>query len=272
MPDRKRMTARRITLDDITNGDYHTQEGFNPNYIITPRGIKASRLSTIATVVDTFINDDESYGALTLDDGTATLRAKYFQDLEAMEDIEEGDIIEAIGKVREYDDELYIQPEHTIKRTMQHELLHAVEVEHLRRRWQEAIEAAQALQDEGKDEDDIIEELKGYGLDPEDAEAVLTYIDPEEQFSTGDDIESGSAEPQDETRATMQQQDQDEEDEHEEQIVLGLIEDLDEGDGADYNDIIDASDLSEERIESVINDLLSDGTCYEPKPGRIKKL
>ncbi|MCJ7429334.1 MAG: hypothetical protein MUP66_02985 [Candidatus Nanohaloarchaeota archaeon QJJ-5] len=268
------MTARRITLDDITNGDYHTQEGFNPNYIITPRGIKASRLSTIATVVDTFINDDESYGALTLDDGTDTLRAKYFQELDAMEDIEEGDIIETIGKVREYDDELYIQPEHTIKRTMKHELLHTLEVEHLRRRWQEAVETAQQMQDEGKSEQDIIEELKGHGLEPDDAEAVLTYIDPDEQFSTGDDIETTQEpqSPEEETRATMQQQDQDEQEEHEEQIVLGLIEQLDEGDGAEYNDIIDQSDLSEERIESVINDLLSDGTCYEPKPGRIKKL
>ncbi|PSH02036.1 MAG: hypothetical protein BRC26_02575, partial [Nanohaloarchaea archaeon QH_8_44_6] len=57
-----------------------------------------------------------------------------------------------------------------------------------------------------------------------------------------------------------------------EREVLEAIEDLDEGDGADYSEIVDGIDEPEDKLEDTINSLLSDGTCYEPQPGKIKKL
>ncbi|MDY6778411.1 MAG: OB-fold nucleic acid binding domain-containing protein, partial [Candidatus Nanohaloarchaea archaeon] len=247
------MTARRVHLEDILEGDYHKKEGFEPNYVITPNGVRASRVLVVATVVDSFRNDDETYGALTLDDGTETIRAKFFQDLDEMDEVEEGDILLVVGKVREYEDERYLQPELLRPADIEHELLHRVEAEQLRRKWQQAISRAQTMQENDRQEDDILQELQGMGLDETDAQAVLEYLDAEEQFDSGEEIET----PQDtksrpeppeaggETQATMQEEDEEAEDENHQQLVLGAIEDLDDGEGADYGAIIDSLDLSE---------------------------
>ncbi len=57
-----------------------------------------------------------------------------------------------------------------------------------------------------------------------------------------------------------------------EKKVLELVKELDDGEGCDYSEVIDQMDVEDDKIESVINDLLSDGTCYEPRPGKIKVL
>jgi putative DNA primase/helicase len=57
-----------------------------------------------------------------------------------------------------------------------------------------------------------------------------------------------------------------------EEAVLSYIDEHDTGNGVDYADLINALDADGEAVESAINTLLSDGTCYEPKPGRIKML
>ncbi len=264
MPDsRDRMTARRVTITAIINGQYHQREGFDPNFLITPQGMRVSRASVVATVVDTFVNDDESYGAFTLDDGTETIRAKFFQELDEMDGIEEGDIVHVVGKVREYDDEIYVQPELIQPRDISFELLHDVETERMTRRWQTAVQKAKEMQEDEKDEDDIRHELKGRGITKdEDIDAILTHLNEDEE---DDDVTFS------ESTASSGEKD-DEEQQNQEKLVLHAIGELDEGDGADYGDIIDTVDMAEEEVEDVINDLLSDGTCYEPKPGRIKKL
>jgi RPA family protein len=43
-------------------------------------------------------------------------------------------------------------------------------------------------------------------------------------------------------------------------------------DGISYTDITSSMSANEEDIESVINDLLSEGICYEPTPGKIRKI
>ncbi|MDY6769548.1 MAG: hypothetical protein SVU88_01100, partial [Candidatus Nanohaloarchaea archaeon] len=66
MPEsRERLTARKIRIDDLKQGRYYEQEGFDPNYLLTPHGLSVSRSRVLGTVVDTFVNDDESYGAVT---------------------------------------------------------------------------------------------------------------------------------------------------------------------------------------------------------------
>jgi DNA replicative helicase MCM subunit Mcm2 (Cdc46/Mcm family) len=54
--------------------------------------------------------------------------------------------------------------------------------------------------------------------------------------------------------------------------ILKLIEQIDKGDGADYQEILKKSKFSENEVDFAIQDLLESGVCYEPKPGLIKKL
>jgi hypothetical protein len=50
------------------------------------------------------------------------------------------------------------------------------------------------------------------------------------------------------------------------------VEELDKEDGADYSEIAEKVDAPEDQLEDTINSLLSEGTFYEPQPGKIKKL
>ncbi len=52
--------------------------------------------------------------------------------------------------------------------------------------------------------------------------------------------------------------------------ILGLIEASAEG--IEYAKLIEQSGQTEDKVDSIINDLLSEGICYEPTPGKIKKI
>lgn len=287
MPEnRSRLTARKVRIADVINGSYYTQEGFDPNYVITPYGMTVSRARLLGTVVDTYVNDDESYGAITIDDGTATIRAKFFQELDMMEDIEEGDIVECIGKVKQYDDEIYINPEMVLEREPNYELLRALEIERMREQWRDHVDRVKTLQDADKSEEDIRHELEAQHLTDQEIAGILEYVEMEDEFSTG---QEAAAQAQEQTHPTPgatqqpaptpgQEQSADSGDEDDgadedlQQAVMEAIDDLDDGDGAEYGAIVEAVDSDEDALEDAINDLLSDGTCYEPRPGRIKKL
>lgn len=259
MPEsRERLTARKIRAADVLNGTYHKQEGFEPNYLVTTYGLTVSRARLIGTVVDTYVNDDESYGALVLDDGTGTLRAKFFQDVEPMLEIEEGDIVEVIGKVKRYDGELYMTPELIVQRDATYELLRAVEAEAVQEQWDEYLSRAAELQEDGRSEDDIVQELQGEGLKENEIQGLLRRAS---------NPDPSPAQPVPEEGETAEDEDGDAR-----TLVLNAIDAVDEGDGAEYADITDRTGLDDEALEAVINDLLSDGTCYEPRPGRIKRL
>lgn len=184
-----------------------------------------------------------------------------------MEGIVEGDIVEVIGKVKEYDGERYINPEMVVERGPEYELLRALEIKEVRDRWQEHVETARELREDGRDDEHIVQELQGRGLDEMAAQGVLASLDMDaDAFEAGEPAQRSDG-------ASGADGDADAEDEDRRASVLAAIDALDDGDGAEYGAIQTEADIDdEEALEDVINDLLSDGTCYEPRPGRIKKL
>jgi hypothetical protein len=56
------------------------------------------------------------------------------------------------------------------------------------------------------------------------------------------------------------------------QFILKLIEELDIGDGADYMELLQRSGLPESEFDSIIQELLEKGYCFEPRPGKIKRV
>ena len=264
---RKRETARKVKIEDITSGKFYKEEGFTPNCILTPYGLRVSRSRVLATVVDTYENEDGSYGAITIDDGSDTIRCKFFQDLELMEDVEEGDIVDIVGKVKMYNDELYLVPEIIVNKSPNHELLRLLEYKKFNDQWKEIINKAKSLREEGKSEEDLLNELKAENLSEEDIKAVLKFLD------SGGEIQSERNPVRTERGAGQNKSENaSEADSNLEKKVLDIIDEKDSGEGADYSEIIENVDAEEEKLEDVINDLLSDGTCYEPRPGKIKKL
>ncbi len=248
MAQQKRQTAKLVDFNDLNSGKYFQREGFEPNFLLTPEGRKISRARTVATVVDRFTNDDETYGSLTLDDGNDTLQVKFFNELELMEDFETGDVLEVVGKAREYQGQIYLDGEILTRVRPEKELLHQLRLEKRKEEWDQIRTSVEQLKESGKDHEDIGKEMAGK-LTEGEVDAVLQSFN--EKFDEGG---------------------QDEGLENIEQDVLDAIQELDEGEGADYSDILDEVDEPEDKLEDTVNSLLSEGTCYEPKPGKIKKL
>lgn len=248
MPQQKRQTAKLTNTKELNSGKYFQKEGFTPNYLLTPEGRRLSRTRLVATVVDTFTNDDETYGSITLDDGQDTTQVKFFNDIDDVQEYDEGDIVEAIGKVREYQGQTYMDAEVLKQVAVEKELLHQLKYRKMVEEWNQIRDTVKQLKESGKDQEDIEKEMAGK-LDEEEVDSLLQSFG--ESFSVS------------ETQEDIENLEKD---------VLDAVENLDEGEGADYADIVDELDEPEDKLEDTINGLLSDGTCYEPKPGKIKKL
>ncbi|MBI4162524.1 MAG: hypothetical protein HY513_02480 [Candidatus Aenigmarchaeota archaeon] len=240
MTEKRRLTAVKTRIAPVVTGKFITQEGFNPNYVLTDFG-KLSRVRILATVVDKFISESGKMASLTLDDGTSTIRAKAFGGMAMFNSIEVGSIVDVIGRVKEYHGEVYLSPETTTVLDVNHELLRELEIRNSHR----------DLDDKKK----IVMDFKNTVQSTDELKRMMRerYAIPEEY-----------------TEALLESMPQKNNDYNEK--VLALIEKMDKGDGCDYSDLIAASGLAEQIVESAINDLLNEGTCFEPRPGKIKKL
>lgn len=99
------MTAKKLYIRHIVEGV------FNGTQLDTIFG-KVSEVRIVGTLVDTFLTDDQSYTSLTVDDGTETIRVKgWRQDVERLAQFRSGDLVDIVGKVREYNDEIYLSPQ-----------------------------------------------------------------------------------------------------------------------------------------------------------------
>jgi len=104
----KREIAYKVNLSQIINGKYIKEEGWNPNKILLDDGRSVSRVNIIAVVVSSF---GEGFKQLTIDDGTARISLRSFDDNNIFKDVAVEDIIFLIGRPREYNNEKFIIPE-----------------------------------------------------------------------------------------------------------------------------------------------------------------
>ncbi len=236
------MTARKVRLADITNGRYFagSKEEMKASYIISPLGQKVSRASIVATVIDKFESDDGKYSSVTVDDGTDVINVRAFgEDVAIFEGKEIGDLVLVIGKVKEYNGELYLNGEVIRKVEPNFEMLRKLEV------LDELLEAKKIV----KEITELKEKLTGeelannvsqrYGMDKECLSIVLDNLKVKKEVDYRPKI-------------------------------LELISSLDEGDGVEMSKLLGLSDLPENIIEKAMNNLLSSGSVYEPYPGKFK--
>src|SRR4030042_1159421 len=107
----ERMTARKTSIADITNGRWVKNEGLEPSFVVSQSGEQISRARIMGTVVSKFVSEDENFASITIDDSTDTIRAKTFKTAKPLDVIQVGDIVDLIGKEREYNAEIYMMPE-----------------------------------------------------------------------------------------------------------------------------------------------------------------
>jgi RPA family protein len=105
---RERLIAVRTSVADIVNGTYSEDDG--PK-VVSPFGVELRRVVLIGVIVNQYTGQG-NYAHVTIDDGTETIRAKAWgAESVSLEKVTPNTLVMVIGKVRQYDNEVYIVPE-----------------------------------------------------------------------------------------------------------------------------------------------------------------
>ncbi|MBU5537540.1 MAG: OB-fold nucleic acid binding domain-containing protein [Candidatus Aenigmatarchaeota archaeon] len=236
-----RLPAKKVRIADLLNGKffYGSKEEMKPSYVITPFGEKVSRVNLIGTVIDKFLSEDGNYSVVTIDDGTEAIRVKSFEGL-PFERVELGDLVRVIGKLKEYNGELYISHEIVEKiNDVNFELLSKVEILNNLIKQKKIVDDIKSLFNR-MDET----ELKNYARD--------TYSIDEETLSVI--IESKKKEIDYKP------------------VVLEVIQKLDEGKGVEIKKLFEVLNLPENIVEKTLDELINEGSVYEPTIGFLRKV
>jgi len=225
----ERMTAKKTRIADIVNGEWVQQDGMEPSYVVTSKGGRVSRARILATVVSKFMSEDGNFGSVTIDDGTDTMRAKCFKDLTPLEKAEAGQLVDLIGKVREYNGEIYVMPE-VMKHVTDPNLMLLRKLELMK----------------GARESGGLE-----GTAPAAGEGAGSADKPR---GPADGAAGAAAPEKDGLRKKVLD-------------IIGASKD-----GIAYAELIEKSGQGEDKVDGAVNELLSEGICYEPTPGKIRKI
>jgi len=312
----ERQVAYKVWLASLHGAEYVKQEGWAPNYV-TIGGTQISRVHVVATVVSKFIADDGNYGALTLDDGSDTIRVKAFgPDVKRVEAAQVGKLVRFVGKVKEYNDEVYLSPE--IIRAMDNPnwlIAHRMELGEMPPRaegtsgsgtssgmssgasrvspLQQQSLGVDAAFDSSKEDASSLKSVSTpqTATNPatQPAEVIISEADitgdskeapvtatgasttaPEANIVTDSKLVAGKPEVATDSKAAERSEASPEESINAQ--ILALIGELDAGDGASTDKLIEALGLEPEVAKPKIAELLASGEIYEPKKGMLKLL
>ncbi|NOQ37421.1 hypothetical protein GQ472_00905 [archaeon] len=258
MHEAKRHPAYKLDISDITCNPYiKTEADLEPNYIDIAGKLKVIRVRLLAKVTFKYLSDDGNYASITLGDGKNSIRVKAWQDIRCLKETEKENLIDIIANVREWNGEVYLVPEVLRK-------IDDPNLETLRR-----LEIQKFRKDMGFPEKEDIE--KEIGSENKTVPDVPAIVDTDTK-----DIDDKEKEDKAETLKEEAPAKEEKKPEKEEKslrvLVLEIIDKLDEGDGADFEDVLGSVKGPEKEVEAIINDFLSEGTCYEPRAGKIKVL
>lgn len=227
----KRSTAYRIRLKNIVNSPYEKREGFNPS-VIKFNNLEISRVNVIASIVGKYLTDDQNYCAITLDDGSETIRVKNFgAEVGVIKELNVGDIVRIIGKVKEYNEEKYIAGE--ISKVLNPNWLIVNEIE---------------LSNQNQTEKDT-----------STTDSINKVIETKTNSSENEEIISISSESSDSESSIKQK-------------ILQYLKNNDNGTGVIMDQIMTSLDVSSEEVKDSLYELLKVGEIYEPKKGILKIL
>lgn len=104
------MIAYKMRIIDLVNGKLKN-DSMGGVVLSTPFG-ESKEARILGTIIDSYRNNENTYGSFTIDDGTATTRIKAWSDkIELLDKFKEGEIVDIIGRVGQFQDEIYIVPD-----------------------------------------------------------------------------------------------------------------------------------------------------------------
>lgn len=248
-----RQTAHIVSISSIHRAMYTKTEGeWEPNYLLI-KDRKVSRANLMGVVISGTAQEG-AYSSFTIDDSTGTISVRIFED-STKHEYELGDVVMVIGKIREFNSEKYIVPE--IIRKIDNEVWLDVRKKELEKidvsmldRVRSDEQPMQASTPGAPKQEPAPREERASSIEKEIAEnaEVLKESTAPQSASAEDDVPT----------------------ENNTEKVFNLIKKLDTGDGANIEEVIEESGLSD--CEDIIEALLNEGEIFEVKPGHLKVL
>jgi len=241
----KRIPAKKARIVDITSGKFFpaNAQAMKPAYVITQFGEKLSRINILATITEKFTSEQGNYASVTIDDTTNAIRAKVFgADTQLFDNLNKGDAVVIIGKVKEYQTEIYVATESARKIPQQqsnYENLRRLELLNNLNEQKKIIDNLRTLKNRMSEE-----ALKKYAEDNGLSEDILEVVMKESEVDY---------KPQ----------------------LLKIISQLDTaGSGVEimkiFEQVKEVANLPDIVIEQTVDQLLSDGYIFEPLAGKFR--
>jgi len=247
----KRSTAYKLNIKDITESDFFQEEMEDKkiSYAVTSFGLKISRVRIYGDVSYVKPRENESTGNIksvyfVVNDGTEDIgvnaflesqyNARYYESIKISKDLKLGDSVDVIGRIRKREDKFSIIPE-IIRRIEDPNLetLRELEKVHLK----------------------LLIKKKKFIPDRKSPEKVQEESKVEEKNIDFEEEEASTAENNDEIGK-----------------ILAVIEEQDEEDGVTIEKISTITNIDMDRLRRIVRELFEDGTIYEPRAGKYKKL
>ncbi|MFH0701907.1 MAG: OB-fold nucleic acid binding domain-containing protein [Candidatus Woesearchaeota archaeon] len=224
-----RQTAVKITLGEVAQGRY-VQEEDALNYLLTFDQRQIYRLNVVGIIVH--LQKQGNITNLWLEDGTGKLIVRFFEENKILKELNPGDIVLVVGRLRQYNQEKYLSSE----------IVKKVDASWLKLRKEELKEKF-ALILETKPLEEVIS-------------AALPEVKP---LSLPTEEEIIEEEVIDDTKEILPTQ-----------KILLIIKEKDKGEGVLVEEILHCSFLND--TEKLIEKMLEKGDIFQNLPGRVKVL
>ncbi|MBS3123917.1 hypothetical protein J4437_04770 [Candidatus Woesearchaeota archaeon] len=270
MPTKNEIPAVRpaaicLTFKEIIDSELRLPED-EPPFLIYADGKRAYRINTLGTIVN-----KEKIGNITnflLDDGSATLVARFFEESKNIEALNPGDIVLIIGKVRLFNEEKYLSPEIVKK-------VSPLWMKLRRLGYSKSNEAATKIKNNSKLNVEIKTEqqpanfavnilntgtTKKNKIETKLENKIKIKLEEErvaEEVVEEEEIVEDLMTSKDNTEFPFQK-------------IGNIIKDMDSGSGVLIEDILEKSPLKD--TETLIKKMLEKGDIYQITPGKVKLL
>ncbi|WP_135605930.1 RPA family protein [Methanococcoides sp. NM1] len=262
------------TIDEAINSEGHT-----PNYLLTPVGTMVNRVFIVGVIteVDNVGTDTDTWKARVVDpSGAFTIYAGQYQLQAAifLSSVETPAFVSVVGKVRVYKPDpgspiISLRPEE----------IHLAD-EGMRNCW--VIDTAELTLDRV---DTFSKMLSLCENDPNSCSCMENMVIPSnlsEGICLAIDNYGTDADYLNELRSVVKKcivsidlASSADGDKDLDVVVMELLEELDEGKGVEYMNLLSVANsrnINEKAVDSAVRSLLSKGQCYEPKIGIIKPI
>jgi len=235
----KRWVAHKVSIKNLISGKPAEDNALEVT------GIRINRARVLGSVVSRFIGPEDKYAFLTVDDGTETLRVRSFEDtVPLVKEINVGDIVDVIGRIRTYEEEIYIIPEIIKKVTDPNwEILRKIELLKYEKHIVKPVEQKQDVITQPKIEKPVVEE-----------EFIEEFIEVSKIVPAGQTklVQTPAESPR--------------------KTIIKSITSIDKGEGVDISYLMDKIGLDRDTVENVLTELMNEGTIFEPRAGKVKIL